>query len=192
MTMGTASTMTSAAETLGWTLPGAVSIPAADSRHAAMATLTGKRIVDMVWEDLKPADFLSADSFHNAVTAVLAIGGSTNAVVHLLAMARRAGIALDLDAFDALARKTPLIANIRPSGKYLMEDLYYAGGLRAVLNNLRSLLKPDARTVNGKTLGKTSPTRKHSTMTSSARSTAHWSPRTASPCCAAISRLTVR
>ncbi|MEJ7668221.1 MAG: L-arabinonate dehydratase [Casimicrobiaceae bacterium] len=153
MTMGTASTMTSAAETLGWTLPGAVSIPAADSRHAAMATLTGKRIVDMVWEDLKPADFLSADSFHNAVTAVLAIGGSTNAVVHLLAMARRAGIALDLDAFDALARKTPLIANIRPSGKYLMEDLYYAGGLRAVLNNLRSLLKPDARTVNGKTLG---------------------------------------
>jgi len=153
MTMGTASTMTSAAEALGWTLPGAVSIPAADSRHAAMATLTGKRIVDMVWEDLKPADFLSADSFHNAVTAVLAIGGSTNAVVHLLAMARRAGIALDLDAFDALARKTPLIANIRPSGKYLMEDLYYAGGLRAVLNNLRSLLKPDARTVNGKTLG---------------------------------------
>jgi len=153
MTMGTASTMTSAAEALGWTLPGAVSIPAADSRHAAMATLTGKRIVDMVWEDLKPADFLSADSFHNAVTAVLAIGGSTNAVVHLLAMARRAGIALDLDAFDALARKTPLIANIRPSGKYLMEDLYYAGGLRAVLNNLRALLKPDARTVNGKTLG---------------------------------------
>ena len=153
MTMGTASTMTSAAEALGWTLPGAVSIPAADSRHAAMATLTGKRIVDMVWEDLKPADFLSADSFHNAVTAVLAIGGSTNAVVHLLAMARRAGIALDLDAFDALARKTPLIANIRPSGKYLMEDLYYAGGLRAVLNNLRSLLKPDAQTVNGKTLG---------------------------------------
>jgi len=153
MTMGTASTMTSAAETLGWTLPGAVSIPAADSRHAAMATLTGKRVVDMVWEDLKPADFLSADSFHNAVTAVLAIGGSTNAVVHLLAMARRAGIALDLDAFDALARKTPLIANIRPSGKYLMEDFYYAGGLRAVLNNLQALLKPEARTVNGKTLG---------------------------------------
>ena len=153
MTMGTASTMTSAAEALGWTLPGAVSIPAADSRHAAMATLTGKRIVDMVWEDLKPADFLSADSFHNGVTTVLAIGGSTNAVVHLLAMARRAGIALDLDTFDALARKTPLIANIRPSGKYLMEDLYYAGGLRAVLSNLRSLLKPDARTVNGKTLG---------------------------------------
>ena len=153
MTMGTASTMTSAAEALGLTLPGAASIPAADARHAAMATLTGKRIVDMVWEDLKPSDLLTAAAFHNAVTTVLALGGSTNAIVHLLAMARRAGVKLDLDAFDRLARKTPLLANIRPSGKYLMEDFYYAGGLRALLATLGSHLRPEARTANGKTLG---------------------------------------
>ena len=153
MTMGTASTMTSAAEALGFTLPGAASIPAADSRHAAMATLTGKRAVEMVWEDLKPSDLLAADSFHNAVIAVLALGGSTNAIVHLIAMARRAGVALDLDQFDALARKTPLLANIRPSGKYLMEDFYYAGGLRSLLNALRGLLRPDAKTASGRSLG---------------------------------------
>jgi dihydroxy-acid dehydratase len=153
MTMGTASTMTSAAEAMGFTLPGAASIPAPDSRHAAMATLTGKRAVDMVWEDLKPKDILDADAIHNAVTAVLAIGGSTNAIVHLIALARRAGVKLDLDLFDALARKTPLLANIRPSGKYLMEDFYYAGGLRAVLRNLGGLLKSNARTVNGQTMG---------------------------------------
>ena len=117
MTMGTASTMTGAAEALGFTLPGASSIPAPDSRHAAMATLTGKRIVEMVWEDLKPSDIADRrQSFDNAVTAVLALGGSTNAVVHLIAMARRAGVPLDLDRFDALARRTPLLANIRPSG----------------------------------------------------------------------------
>ena len=153
MTMGTASTMTSTAEALGLTLPGAASIPAADSRHAAMATLTGKRIVDMVWEDLKPSDVLSEAAFHNGVVTVLALGGSTNAIVHLLAMARRAGVTLDLDAFDRLARKTPLLANIRPSGKYLMEDFYYAGGLRALLATLAAHLRPEARTVNGQTLG---------------------------------------
>jgi dihydroxy-acid dehydratase len=153
MTMGTASTMTSAAEALGLTLPGAASIPAADARHAAMATLTGKRIVDMVWEDLKPSDLLSESAFHNAVVTVLALGGSTNAIVHLLAMARRAGVALDLDAFDRLARKTPLIANVRPSGKHLMEDFYYAGGLRGLLATLGNHLRPEARTANGRTLG---------------------------------------
>jgi len=153
MTMGTASTMTSAAEALGLTLPGAASIPAADSRHAAMAALTGKRIVEMVWEDLKPSDVLSEAAFHNAVTTVLALGGSTNAIVHLLAMARRAGVALDLDAFDRLARVTPLLANIRPAGKYLMEDFFYAGGLRALLANLRPYLRAAAPTVNGRTLG---------------------------------------
>src|SRR5688500_17006649 len=121
MTLGTASTMTCAVYVLGLTLPGASSIPAPDSRHAQMATLTGKRIVDMVWEDLKPSDILTAQSFDNAVTAVLALGGSTNSVVHLIALARRAGIALDLARFDALARKTPVLANLRPSGKYLME-----------------------------------------------------------------------
>jgi len=153
MTMGTASTMTSAAEALGLTLPGAASIPAPDSRHAAMATLTGKRIVEMVWEDLKPADILTDASFRNAVTTVLALGGSTNAIVHLLAMARRAGIKLDLDAFDRLARKVPLLADLRPSGKYLMEDFYYAGGLRALLNSLGDRLERGARTVSGRTLG---------------------------------------
>ena len=153
MTMGTASTMTSAAEALGLTLPGAASIPAADSRHAQMATHTGKRIVEMVWEDLRPSAILSDASFDNAVTAVLAIGGSTNALVHLVAMARRAGCALDLQRFDELARKTPLIANLRPAGKYLMEDFYYAGGLRALLERIRDRLRLDAPTVNGHTLG---------------------------------------
>ena len=153
MTMGTASTMTSASEALGFTLPGAASIPAADSRHARMATDTGRRAVEMVWEDLKPRDFLTAASFDNAVTAVLAIGGSTNALVHLIALARRTGIPLTLDRFDQLSRLTPLIANIRPAGKYLMEDFFYAGGLRALLATIGDLLALDARTVNGRTLG---------------------------------------
>ncbi|HKE41498.1 MAG TPA: L-arabinonate dehydratase [Casimicrobiaceae bacterium] len=153
MTMGTASTMTSASEALGFTLPGAASIPAADSRHARMATDTGRRAVEMVWEDLKPRDFLTAASFDNAVTAVLAIGGSTNALVHLIALARRAGIALTLDRFDELSRTTPLVANIRPAGKYLMEDFFYAGGLRALMASIGDRLNLDARTVNGRTLG---------------------------------------
>jgi dihydroxy-acid dehydratase len=155
MTMGTASTMTSAAEALGMTLPGAASIPAADSRHAVMATRTGKRVVDMVWDDLKPSDLITADSIHNAISAVLAIGGSTNSVVHLIALARRAGLALDMEAFDKLARETPLLANVRPSGAYLMEDFYYAGGLPAVLKQLAvgGRLKSRARTVNGATIG---------------------------------------
>ena len=153
MTMGTASTMTSAAEALGLTLPGAASIPAADSRHAAMASATGRRIVDMAWEDLKPSDLLTDASFRNAVITVLALGGSTNAIVHLIAMARRARVSLDLAAFDALARKTPLVANIRPSGQYLMEDFFYAGGLRALLDNLGNLIDRGARTANGRTLG---------------------------------------
>lgn len=153
MTMGTASTMTSAAEVLGLTLPGASSIPAVDSRHAMMATHTGRRIVDMVWEDLKPLDFLTAGSFDNAVTAVLGLGGSTNAIVHLIAMARRAGVQLDLARFDELARGTPVIANLRPGGKYLMEDFYYAGGLRAFLKEMGALIDGSQRTCNGRTLG---------------------------------------
>jgi dihydroxy-acid dehydratase len=152
-TMGTASTMTSAAEALGLTLPGAASIPAPDSRHAQMATQTGKRIVDMVWEDLKPSKILTDDAFDNAVVTVLALGGSTNALVHLIAMARRAGSSLDLDRFDQLARTTPLIANVRPAGKYLMEDFYYAGGLRALMERMRDKLHLDALTVSGKTMG---------------------------------------
>jgi dihydroxy-acid dehydratase len=154
MTMGTAATMMSLAEALGFTLPGYASIPAPDSNHARMATLTGKRVVEMVWEDLKPRDFLSRGSFDNAITTLMAMGGSTNAIVHLVAMAGRAGLAFPLERYNEISAKTPVIANVRPSGKqYLMEDFYYAGGLRAMLEELRDLLDLSARTVNGKTLG---------------------------------------
>jgi len=154
MTMGTAATMMSLAEALGFTLPGYSSIPAPDSNHARMATLTGKRIVEMVWEDLKPRDFLSKGSFDNAITTLMAMGGSTNAIVHLVAMAGRAGLAFPLERYNEISAKTPVIANVRPSGKqYLMEDFYYAGGLRALLWQLRDLLDLSAKTVNGRTLG---------------------------------------
>jgi dihydroxy-acid dehydratase len=153
MTMGTASTMASAVDALGLMLPGASSIPAADSSHPRMASAAGRRIVEMVWEDLKPRDIMTTAAFENAVTAAMALGGSTNAIIHLIAMAGRAGAALDLDRFDALSRRTPFLANIRPSGKFLMEDLYYAGGLRGVLDRLRDLLHTDCVTVTGRTLG---------------------------------------
>jgi dihydroxy-acid dehydratase len=154
MTMGTAATMMSLAEALGFTLPGYSSIPAADSNHARMAALTGKRIVEMVWEDLKPRDFLSRGSFDNAITTLMAMGGSTNAIVHLVAMAGRAGRAFPLERYNEISARTPVIANVRPSGKqYLMEDFYYAGGLRALLHELRDLLDLSAQTVNGRTLG---------------------------------------
>jgi dihydroxy-acid dehydratase len=154
MTMGTAATMMSLAESLGLTLPGAASIPAPDSNHAKMATRTGKRIVEMVWEDLKPRDLLRKESFDNAIVTLMAMGGSTNALIHLVAMAGRAGVRLALDRFNEFSVKTPLLANVRPSGdRYLMEDFYYAGGLRALLHELRDLLHLSARTVNGRTLG---------------------------------------
>jgi dihydroxy-acid dehydratase len=154
MVMGTASTMTSVAETLGFTLPGAASIPAADANHPRMAEMSGRRIVDMVWEDLKPSDILTTESFDNAITVVHALSGSTNAIIHLTAIAGRAGISLTLDRFDEIARTTPVLANIRPAGdKYLMEDFYYAGGLRALLNELGERLRLDCRAANGKTLG---------------------------------------
>ncbi|WP_206953655.1 L-arabinonate dehydratase [Trinickia acidisoli] len=153
MTMGTASTMTSAAEALGFTLPGFASIPAADSRHAQMAAKTGMRIVEMVWEDLKPSDIITEKSVDNAVTTCLALSGSTNAIVHMIALARRAGIPLTLGHYDDLSRRTPVLANIRPTGQYLMEDFYYAGGLRAMLKELGDSIDGTQRTVNGKTLG---------------------------------------
>jgi dihydroxy-acid dehydratase len=153
MTMGTASTMAAAAEALGMTLPGASSLPAADSRHARLASASGRRIVEMVWDDLKPADVLTREAFDNAVTVVLALGGSTNAVIHLIAMAGRAGVPLELDRFDALSRRTPLLANVRPAGQFLMEDFYYAGGLPALMARLLDLLHPGAATVNGRSLG---------------------------------------
>jgi dihydroxy-acid dehydratase len=154
MTMGTAATMMSLAESLGFTLPGAASIPAPDSNHAKLATLTGKRAVAMVWEDLKPKDFLSKESFDNAIVTLMAMGGSTNALIHLVAIAGRAGIKLPLERFNEFSAKVPLLANVRPSGdKYLMEDFYYAGGLRALLTELEDLLQLECRTVNGATLG---------------------------------------
>jgi dihydroxy-acid dehydratase len=153
MTMGTASTMTAIAETLGLTLPGASSIPAVDSNHARMATQCGRRIVDMVWDDLKPRDILNEASFENAIAADMAIGGSTNAIIHLVALAGRAGIKLDLKKFDEISQRTPMIANLRPSGDYLMEDFYYAGGLRALLKQISDLLNLDCLTVSGETLG---------------------------------------
>jgi dihydroxy-acid dehydratase len=154
MTMGTAATMMSIAETLGLTLPGASSIPAPDSNHAKMAALAGKRIVEMVWEDLKPRDLLKKESFDNAIVTLMAMGGSTNALIHLVAMAGRAGVKLPLERFNEYSAKTPLLANVRPSGdKYLMEDFYYAGGLRALLSELKDLLHLNAGTVNGRSLG---------------------------------------
>jgi dihydroxy-acid dehydratase len=152
MTMGTAATMMSAVEALGFSLPGASSLPAVDSRSAQMATLAGRRVVDMVWEDLKPSDILSPASVDNAITTVLALGGSTNAVIHLIAMVRRAGIDIGLNRFDELSRRVPVLANLRPSGTYLMEDFCYAGGLPALLNVLSPLLALDCLTVTGKPL----------------------------------------
>ena len=153
MVMGTAATMMSLAETLGMALPGSSSIPAVDSSHALMATATGRRIVDMVWEDLRPSLIITEASFDNATVIDMALGGSTNAMIHLIAVAGRAGIKLDLDRFDAISRKTPVLANIKPSGKYLMEDFYYAGGLRGLMIRLKERLDLTAKTVTGGTLG---------------------------------------
>ena len=153
MTMGTAATLMSVAEAMGMSLPGASDIPAVQSAHARMASACGRRIVDMVWEDLKPSRILTKESFENAITADMALGGSTNAIVHILAMARRAGIHLELEDFDRLSRRTPLLANLRPSGQFLMEDFHDAGGLCALLERIRGLLHTEALTVTGKSLG---------------------------------------
>lgn len=152
-TMGTASTMTAIVEALGFSLPGAMSIPAVDAGHSRMAWQCGMRIVDMVWEDLRPSQIATKAAFLNAVAVYAALGGSTNAAVHLPAMAGRAGVQLDLDEIDAVARKVPVIANLYPSGERLMEDFHYAGGLPAVLKKIASHLALDALTVTGQTLG---------------------------------------
>jgi dihydroxy-acid dehydratase len=153
MTMGTASTMAAAAEALGMLLPGASSIPAVDARHAQMASACGRRIVELVWTDVKPSDIMTTAAFENAVTVAMSLGGSTNSIVHLIAMAGRVGAALNLDRFDELSRRTPLTGNLRPSGKYLMEDFFYAGGLRGHMERLRDLLNLDCLTVNGHSIG---------------------------------------
>lgn len=152
MTMGTASTMTSAAEAMGMTLPGAASIPAPMAAHIQMAAATGRRIVEMVREDLRPREVITREAMLNAATVILSLAGSTNSVIHLIALARRAGVPLELDDFDALARSVPVLANIRPSGEFLMADFYDAGGLPALMRNLGDRLHLDALTINGKSL----------------------------------------
>jgi len=154
MTMGTASTMTAIAEAMGLTLSGASSIPAADSGHIRMAAETGRRIVAMVGEDLRPSAVLSRASFENAIAVAMAMGCSTNAIIHLIAMARRAGQDIGLADFEAASRIIPVLANIRPSGeRYLMEDFYYAGGLPGLMSRLTQHLSLDAATVEGRSLG---------------------------------------
>ena len=151
-TMGTASTMTSLVEVMGMMLPGAASIPAPDSRRLACAESTGRRIVGMVKEDLRPSRILTREAFENAIRVLVALGGSTNAIIHLIAIAGRRGMVLPLDRFDELSRTTPVIVNLLPSGKYLMEDFFYAGGVPAVLKEMLPLLHGDALTVAGKSL----------------------------------------
>lgn len=151
-TMGTASTMTALAEVLGFSLPGASSIPAMDSQGQQLAAAAGRRAVDMVWNDTKPSDVLSDSSFFNAAKVSVALGGSTNAAIHLIALARRAGVEFGLDDFDAIGRQIPVLANIQPSGEYLMPDFAYAGGLPALLTRLADHLDLDCRTATGKRL----------------------------------------
>jgi dihydroxy-acid dehydratase len=154
MTMGTAATMMGITEAIGLTLPGAAAIPAADANHVRMSAECGRRIVDMVREDLTPAKLLSRDNFLNGIAAAMAMGCSTNAIIHVVAMSRRAGHAVSLDDFDAASRKVPVLANIRPSGDtYLMEDFFYAGGMPALLKRIEGHLALDARTVNGRSIG---------------------------------------
>jgi dihydroxy-acid dehydratase len=153
MVMGTAATMMAIAEALGLSLPGASSIPAADSNHPRMCTNAGRRIVEMTWEDLTPAKILTSAAFDNAIKVHMAMGGSTNAIIHVVAMARRAGLPMDMETFDKLSRQVPVLANVRPSGKYLMEDFFYAGGLRALMQNLREKLDLTCLTVTGKSVG---------------------------------------
>jgi dihydroxy-acid dehydratase len=153
MVMGTASTMAAMAETLGLALPGNAAIPAPDSRRLALAEMSGRRAVEMALaRGPKPSEILTAAAFDNAIRADMALGGSTNAIVHLVALAGRAGVPLPLRRFDELSRTTPLLANVRPSGKHLMEDFYYAGGVPAVLRELLPLLDGRALSVNGRTL----------------------------------------
>jgi dihydroxy-acid dehydratase len=153
MVMGTAATMMAITEALGLSLPGASSIPAPDASHPRMCAAAGRRVVEMVWEDLTPDKILTPAAFENAIRVHMALGGSTNAIIHVIAMARRAGIPLDMKRFDEISREVPVIANISPSGKYLMEDFYFAGGLRALMVQLKDMLDLSCITVTGQTLG---------------------------------------
>lgn len=153
MTMGTASTMACIAESLGVTLPNAGSIPAVVSEHSRLAVASGRLAVDLAVQQVKPLQLLTRESFLNALITQLTLSGSTNAIVHMIAMAGRAGHRITLDDYDAISKRVPVLADLRPSGKYLMEDFYNAGGLAALLQQLRDVLYLDAKTVNGKSLG---------------------------------------
>jgi dihydroxy-acid dehydratase len=153
MVMGTAATMMAIAEALGMTLPGASSIPAADSAHPRMCSNAGRRIVEMVWEDLTPKKIMTPAAFDNAIRVHMAMGGSTNAIIHVVAMARRAGLKMDMNRFDEISREIPVLANVRPSGSLLMEDFFYAGGLRALMAELKHKLDLSCITVTGKSVG---------------------------------------
>ena len=153
MTMGTASTMATMQEVLGLTLPGASAIPAVDSRKKVMAHLSGNRIVEMVKEGMKMSDIMTRKAFENAIKINSAVGGSTNIVIHMIALAGRIGVDITLDDFDRLGSEMPLLLNLMPSGKYLMEDYYYAGGLPVIIDQLRDMIHSDALTINGKTIG---------------------------------------
>ena len=152
MTMGTASTMTALAEVMGMTLAGASSVPATHSGHARMASMTGRQAVELAWFNVKPSEILNRTAFENAITTLMAIGGSTNAIVHLMAMAGRTGVRLSLEDFDQVSRRTPVLANLRPTGKHVMADFFDAGGLNALLVQIADLLHLDAQTVEGQTL----------------------------------------
>lgn len=153
MTMGTASTMATMVEALGLTLPGASAIPAVDSRKKVMAHLSGNRIVEMVNENMRMSDILNRKAFENAIKINSAVGGSTNLLIHLLAIAGRIGVDLTLDDFDRLGSDMPLLLNLMPSGKYLMEDFYYAGGLPVIIDQLKDIIHSEALTINGKSIG---------------------------------------
>src|ERR1700687_510475 len=152
MVMGTAAPMMAITEALGLSLPGASSIPAPDASHPRMCAASGRRAVEMVWEDLTPDKILTPAAFDNAIRVHMALGGSTNAIIHVIAMARRAGIPVGMERFDQLSRQIPVLANVRPSGQYLMEDFFYAGGLRALMQNLREKLDLNCITVTGETV----------------------------------------
>jgi dihydroxy-acid dehydratase len=153
MTMGTASTMACIAEAMGLTLPGASSIPAVVAEHSRLAVATGRRAVELAWQNLRPSQIVDARTIDNAIITQLTIGGSTNAIVHILAMAGRCGIPLTLDRFDELSEKVPVLADLRPSGRFLMEDFHHAGGLAALMTRLTDILNLDCPTINGCTLG---------------------------------------
>ena len=173
-TMGTASTMNALAEALGMSLPGCAAIPAPHRERGQIAYETGRRIVEMVWEDLKPSDILTREAFENTIVVNSAIGGSTNAPIHINAIARHIGVPLTIEDWETIGHKVPLLVNMQPAGKYLGEEFHRAGGVPAVVNELmkRKLIHEDALTVNGKTIGENcAKTRSRTITTSSARST---------------------